>query len=320
MSGEQIQNPKSEIRNKSEIQILETAGSALPHGFGDFKLLLAALFRISRFGFRISAGVVLALSIFLSPARTAPAAEPLAIPAAGIIDLDEFTIEMWVMLAFDPQEHHEGQRNHGFVYEINYGDAKFPESSLHWFVFSEFFPREKQMWTRLYNQVFDPITGDRLTYSLLGNFPQDATRNSWHHLAVSFSGRTRRMYMNGVEISNSEMSGPFAHPLRSTAVLRLGTDRRKLDSHLAFDEVRVSSIARPRDQLGFFAKEPLKPDRHTTLLLNFDEAERSADGATIKPTFAATPQVATGVTKPPAGRWIDGKFGKALLLAPQPSE
>lgn len=124
------------------------------------------------------------------------------------------------------------------------------------------------------------------------------------------------MYMNGKEISNSEMSGRFAHPLRSTAVLRLGTNWRHDVCHLAFDEVRVSSVVRPAQELGFHAKEPLKPDRFTTLLMNFDDAERSADGTTIKPTFAASPQVSKGVVKPSAATWIDGKFGKALLIAP----
>lgn len=90
--------------------------------------------------------------------------------------------------------------------------------------------------------------------------------------------------MNGKEISNSEMSGHFAHPLRSTAVLRLGTNGRNDVCHLAFDDVHVGSIVRTLGQLGFHAKEPLQPDRHTTLLLNFDNATENS----IEPAFAAT--------------------------------
>jgi hypothetical protein len=256
------------------------------------------------------------LGVLLLALRFADAAEPPALPSAGLVDLDEFTVEMWVKLAFDPQAHHEAQRIRGFTYELHYGDPVNPHDGVHAFMFSEFHPTHKKMVTQTYNQVF--ANGDRLLYSLLAAVP-DAKANSWHHFAVSFRGRKRWIHVNG-EGGESELSGSFAHKLRSTAVLRLGTDWCKGPCELAFDEVRVSNIARARDQLGFFAKEPLQPDRYTTLLLNFDEAERSPDGKTIKPIFASTPSVAAGVPKPTESRWIEGKFGKTLLVAPSTKE
>lgn len=275
-----------------------------------------APFRISGFGFWVSTAAFLAGALLCIP-RMATAVEPLTVPAAGLVDLDEFTIEMWVLLAFDPQAHHEGQRIHGFTYELHYGDPVNPQDGIHAFMFSEFHSQQKRMVTQTYNQVF--AHGNRLIFSLLAVVPPEAKRNSWHHFAVSFRGRQRWIYVNG-EGGLSELSDQFAHALRRAAVLRLGADRLQGPCELGFDEIRVSTIARPREQLGFFAKEPLKPDRYTTLLMNFDDPERGPDGATIQPTFAATPEVVAGVAKPPAGRWIDGKFGQGLLLAPVAKE
>jgi len=242
-------------------------------------------------------------------------AEGIPVPAAGIVDLDEFTIEMWVQLFFNPQLQHEGQQNRGTIYELHYADPAFPDDVLHAYMFSEYSKAASLMRTLTYNQVY--ASGSRLMYSLQGAFPADAKENSWHHLAVSYKGRTRTIYFNG-EGQPDQLSGPFSHALREQAMLWIGSNRNNDAGYFAIDEIRVSSIARPREQLGFFAKEPLKPDLYTTLLLSFDGDELAVDAKTIKPTVGATPRIAAGVPRPATATLIEGRFGKALLLKPAP--
>lgn len=247
-------------------------------------------------------------------AQTAPA---LCVPAAGTIDLDEFTIEMWVMLAFDPQQHHEGQIHRGYIFHLDYADPAYPTDCIDFYLFTQLSPRENTVRAITYINTW--VAGDRLLYSRLGNFPADATRNSWHHVSLAVKGRKRVMTNSGQPQLEDELNGPFAHMLREKAVLLLGNNPRRLPSLVAIDEVKISSVARSYKEL--LSNNAVRPaiDRYTTLLITFDDGEISGDGKTIRPTLAAAGP-ASVLQFPDGARLIDGKFGKALAIFPPGSE
>jgi hypothetical protein len=178
-------------------------------------------------------------------------------------------------------------------------------------MFTEYWPREKTTAVRTYTQVY--TNGDRLMYSRLGDFLTNPTKGSWHHLAVSYKGRVRNIWVDGTG-GPEELSGTFAHILRDKAMLWIGTNNQHPGEY-AIDEIRISSIVRGQKEIGFHAKEALKPDRYTTLLINFDEMP---DSAQWRPALAATRAAAEPKPLPQGSRIVEGKFGKAMAFYMEP--
>src|SRR5581483_2001610 len=73
--------------------------------------------------------------------------------------------------------------------------------------------------------------------------------NTWHHVAATYDGSTAALYVDGVQLGSSAVSGPLntsGYPVESAA--------RTTTSHACFqgqlDEVRIWNSARSASQIG----------------------------------------------------------------------
>ncbi len=88
------------------------------------------------------------------------------------------------------------------------------------------------------------LTADGLSTSwwgsTLNSAPVDLT-DGWHHVASSWDGTTRRLFIDGVEVASDEPAAPHAIPDGRDFRLGLGYDDQYFDG--AVDDVRVWSTA-----------------------------------------------------------------------------
>ncbi|MCM8759529.1 MAG: LamG domain-containing protein [Candidatus Omnitrophica bacterium] len=139
--------------------------------------------------------------------------------------------------------------------------------------------------------------------------------NKWHHVAVMWKdGRYLTIYVDGKEVDRREYPWSIIRDIPSSAQVVIGFTGYIAKNAVAVDEVRISSVARKPEELGFFCI-PLKPDPATLLLENFENVFEK-DGR-----FYTRPEVIGDVSAPAeyqviGGKIVPGKYGKGFLLHP----
>jgi hypothetical protein len=138
-------------------------------------------------------------------------------------------------------------------------------------------------------------------------------KGDWHHVAFTWKEKLMRLYMDGKEAGQRDQQASLQESFQVvTDQLLMFGDKWHVAGRFALDDVRVSTIARPTEELGFHVGE-LKPDPYTSLLDPF-ECDFVPDGAQLTQPRAIL--AGTG-GKPSKGcRFVDGKFGKALSFYP----
>lgn len=273
---------------------------------------------MSRLG--VGCGVVCALllsALLLGTASAADAPKPefvfgqVQYPALGNIKLDEGTIEYWVTPCFNP---YEKTQSSWWLRAGIFGVYSPPEQNSvmegSWAIKTA--PTDKngvhsQMW------VSFGVKGKNL--GLIGTPALD----SWGegkplHFAMTWKGKTMAIFVDGKSVGTFEQPDTLETPLPDAAVVFLG-NRWGSTSLVVIDELRVSSVARKAEELGFFAKEPLKADAFTLLLDHFDDVASTPDGKReTKAEVMAKVEGRTGGRVLGGCRQVEGKFGKGMAL------
>jgi hypothetical protein len=325
MRGEQIRNSNLEIRNKSEIRIQQVPENVWPQPSGDLNLLLAALFRISDFGFRIFAIVVLAVAF----ATSLHAQEVVTYRAFGHLDPGDGTIEFWLRLEVDavkpdgtevmpyywlfnltrpgdPGQHagfsysRGGAPNHYALICAGYGsvDGK---------------PVENPAISSLEDTV-EVAKADR-TGTRYPRIPR-LKAGEWHHLALTWSG-------GALPLFNLYVDGkPAAWPVRMKAPpfgdlreLRFNLQANSYQDSHSIDDLRISSIARSAEEIQQSAQAGRSvADRYTILLDRFEQFRHEGDRHWTTPEVHATGlESETGlILRRDCVELVEGKSGKAL--------
>ncbi|MFZ4695737.1 MAG: LamG-like jellyroll fold domain-containing protein [Verrucomicrobiia bacterium] len=143
-------------------------------------------------------------------------------------------------------------------------------------------------------------------------------KGEWHHFALAWKGREVNFYLDGaIAPGRKGKMSPFAvleflniafgavgrHPIR------VG-DKWNTNGKFAVDDLRVSSVARAVEQLGF-AVGALKPDPSTRILDSFEESFEPDGKTRTRPKVIVSGE---GGLPSPGCRFVEGKFGKALSL------
>lgn len=214
-------------------------------------------------------------------------AQELQLPAFGLTDLEEGTVEAWVMVPSEPASVEARWLTQGTLLNLN----------------AE--PHYKRTGLSVAIAVWQQRLVARLGVQLDGRDPNDIPAwgrcvqkaHVWQHVAFVWrGGDTIAWYLNGQHTYTNTLDVHFDRPLASSATLTIGGRR----SIFAIDDYRLSTVARNPDDMGYHGQ--LKPDAATALLLTFDEGDAP---------YAIVP-AAGDLTLPKAVKPIDGKFGRAI--------
>lgn len=265
--------------------------------------------------------VLLALGGLTAGAALAQAGR-LELPARELMDLQEGTVEAWVMFEFDP----EGWDPEKGVYQWR----------GRWFTFIA-----PQTATDLGAEVVieyglknhgrlgrvEPGCNFRIAFSHDGQkvphplLPacQRFGRGTWHHYAVTWTGgRFVRAWLDGELAQEMEFPFPVARDIPGEARIIIGHPEISSLNLLALDDLRISSVARRPEELGCH-HVPLAPDPQTLLLLSFDNMTQTEEGLMVTPEVMADATVPSVYTAR-AGRIIEGRSGRAWALTTEPPE
>lgn len=237
-------------------------------------------------------------------------ADELTLPARGLVDLEEGTIEAQIWFAFDPNAPAEKFKYHGTAWTYDYGDAAFADDMLSLSVYTVNGSKtaEPRMQPRLrFGGVFE---NRKLRHPTAVPYAMEANR--WHHVAIAWTDGGRRIwvYIDGKAHADS-MEPRWVRAVTNRAALHLGKKPPIWEpSCLALDNLRISSVALSAEQLASDGDPSI--DRHTTLVMTFDE---SAEEGTVRPTFAATAAGRAATALPGRMRLVVGPWGRCLALS-----
>ncbi len=212
-------------------------------------------------------------------------------PAAGNINLERGTVEMWVTPAFDPNVDIGDGTGRG-RFNRNLFSVQFANGDIlgyYWNIDD----RGMRMYVK---------QGGK--YPIVFGHKNDWQQGETHHIALTW-GDEIVLYADGQRLAARQYQGTLPGDL-ATAEILLGGGV----SEFSVDELRISDVARAPGDLT----KPLEADEHTLLLDRFDEkfepdGERMTQPAKITPSGDWTGgRVAAG-----AG-FVEGKFGRALRL------
>jgi hypothetical protein len=104
-------------------------------------------------------------------------------------------------------------------------------------------------------------------------------RNVWHHLAATWDGWKKRVYVDGREVGAWDFVGPLlpgTHPLRLGAMGQGGAARHFLDGDLAMPAIHGRALD-PAGILERFTQQGLQPARGDSVLACWPLAEERGD-------------------------------------------
>jgi hypothetical protein len=142
-------------------------------------------------------------------------------------------------------------------------------------------------------------------------------RDEWHHIAVTWEGGRRMTVYLDNRKAGAERDFPTSieRDIPESAQIIIGSPDDQQPNGLTIDEFRLSSVARPREELGV-QQTPLRPDPFTMLLENFENVQPANGNA----KYTATPTVIAFESAPKTcdisgGRLVPGKFGQAWKIS-----
>lgn len=270
---------------------------------------------------RPTALLCLCVGVALTP-RGARAQElgRIELPAMGLLDFEEATVEGWVLFEFDPAQHEEGVwRSMGgwFIFDVPRSDVdRGAGMSIN--VGLRNIGRHGEVQSDCGMRVGFVKDGQEVPHPVLPSCAGFG-RGRWHHVAVTWrEGRFLRVYFDGELSAERDFPASIVRDVPAAGRIILGWEGFLRQNLLAIDEVRISSIARAPEEFGY-RHCPLQPDPWTMLLENFEQVTE-VEGALL-----TTPAVLATAIEPTSfpvvgGRLIDGRDGRAFAFSPQPPQ
>ncbi|MFO8081204.1 MAG: LamG-like jellyroll fold domain-containing protein [Armatimonadota bacterium] len=260
---------------------------------------------------RWSIPLVLVLTLPVT-AFAQPAAGTIELPALGLFDFTEGTVEAWVSFEFDPRGWQEDEgvyqwRGRWFTFE-----APETETDLGATVVSEFGLKNHGRLGRIepgcnWRTAF-VVDGQKVPHPLLPTCTE-LEPGTWHHFALTWrDARVVRAYIDGELVEEREFPYTINRPVPEGARIVIGHPEGTGFNRIVIDDLRISAVAREPGEFGFDHAPP-EPDPNTLLLLDF---EQIADGA-IRPAVMARADAPETFTIR-GGRIVDGRTGQGFAL------
>jgi hypothetical protein len=220
-------------------------------------------------------------------------------PAAGNIQLDEGTVEIWLISGFDSEPETKDSASWCCPF-----DLIFPSENAHYIL--NFITWGKALAQVGYGKLQHSYVWTRTLVWKPGEF---------HHLAWTWSGRKRSVYVDGTAGGKGTkgetpaevtVEGPLVGDL-TDARIEIGRGH----SPITIDGVRISSIARTSEEIAKGWQSAPKRDAMTLLL---DHCEES-DPEVIAESKERTPEGEVVRRRLEGGHeWVKGRFGNAIQL------
>ena len=198
-------------------------------------------------------------------------------PAMGNVELPQGTIEMWITPQFDPIDSDLAKKDYwGFnLVQIYQDDDNF--ICLIW----RSIKGRRGPFARHRQQGFRIPTN----FSTISGWKKDEP----HHIAYCWEGETDWWVIDGKKTNESSSKyGPLKLHMNESMTIELGT--AKVNEKFVIDDLRISSIARKEDEVGYHNPGKLGNDAWTLLLDTFDEPFE-CDGTTQTSPVIMTPSV-----------------------------
>jgi len=233
------------------------------------------------------------------------------------MDLEEATVEAWVLFEFDPAQREEGVwrgMGVGFTLDVPKSDMDLG-AGMSISVGLKNAGRHGEVKSGCFLRVGFHIDGKEVPHPVLPECTKFG-QNQWHHVAATWrEGRFLRVYFDGKQVAERDFPSSIVRDIPANGRVVVGHTGYVRENALVIDEVRLSSIARRPEDLGCHAV-PLKPDPFTLLLENFERVREKDGQRTTTPTVLAT------VNSPASfeltgGRIVPGKAGNALAFDPK---
>jgi hypothetical protein len=240
----------------------------------------------------------------------------IVVPAAAMMDMKEGTIEAWVRFDFDPD--HKSDLRWQSIASLAY--IEIPEAegdaggSIHVGWGMEKATRHDRTTRRTTFRVAFIKEGKQIPHPALA-VATPMGKGKWHHVAVTWKdGRYVRLYLNGEEAGRRDLAWSAERDIPSNARLVIGWPGYIHDNAIAVDEIRLSSIARKPEDMGFH-HAPLKPDPFTLYLEDFGHISRGDGKLTTQPFRVDADDEPLPIE---GGAIVPGKYGNAYAFNPKP--
>ncbi|HRU04272.1 MAG TPA: hypothetical protein P5137_00695 [Candidatus Brocadiia bacterium] len=266
--------------------------------------------------FRKSASLpaVLLCALLAAPAWAAGSAS-IVVPAGSIMDLEEGTIEAWVKLNFNPRhENSDRWKSVGSLclMEIPKTTADLG-ASIHAGWGLETTKRFDQVTRRATFRVAFVVNGQQLPHPALAD-ATDWGQGAWRHVAFTWrNGREMRVYVDGKLAGERLFPTPARRDIPSSARLVLGLPGYIASNAITVDEIRISSVARRPEELGFH-HVPLRPDPCTLYMEGFENVTEEKGKRMTRPFLVERDGEAFEVK---GGAVVEGKSGAGFCFDPQ---
>ena len=214
------------------------------------------------------------------------AGDAITLPATGLLDLDEGTIEAWVRIDVDPKS---VAVNFAVVADLFVLTApnglRIDIRPAVW---------QQRAVTRVGFRVDDV---EPRGSPIWGRHP--GTPAVWHHIALCWRDRSVfTWYLNGKATGSLRLPSELHRALPPGATIRIGAS---LGFPVYLDDFRISNVARRPETMA--AAEPLVHDAATALLLTFDA-----------PPSVAIPTLQELLVLPESWHSAEGKYGKGVVI------
>lgn len=269
------------------------------------------------------AGAAVCCALASTQAQDAPQGSgQMIVPARGIFDLRDGTVEAWVKLTFEPHEPVEGYVARGqlFLFRVPKADNDLGAEMSIFFASTRSGHKGDNNRSFTFLRAGFAIDGKEIPHPLVVEC-SGWKRDEWHHIAVTWEGgRRMAVYFDGQEVVNRGEAAAMEFPVSTerdvpaNAQILIGSPYDQQWNGLTIDELRLSSIARRPGALGS-QQTPVQPDPFTMLLENFDTVKRGEKGA----KFVTTPAVIAATALPQTynisdGRLVPGRAGEAWQI------
>lgn len=214
------------------------------------------------------------------------------------IDFKEGTLEFWLKINFDPAQYQNTKKTFFSLLQLFRISGEKGGISVEYFIRNNKKP----------SLVCTILSKTRMKPLILGKYI--FKKNQWYHLALLWKGKKIWSYVNGAnkrEVNQNEFLYREFEPLNSQKIFFGDKYHRK--SLMLIDDLRISTVARQKEELGFF-KGKLKQDIYTRLLDPFDTLAEDNKKMMTLPTVISNGK--NGKISDNCQLVDNGKFGKAL--------
>jgi len=242
--------------------------------------------------------LALAATLMVAPAARAGTGTT-TYPSGDNISFKAGTLECWIELGFDPSKNisPDKYRSLAALFTI-----KGERGGMNVYMYTGASFKNAYGWACSIGGRGKPLP--------LGARREGWKKGEWHHVALVWKGRNMALYLDGKKASHRVQPTTVEEAFgAATDVPILIGDRWGRNARYALDDLRLSTIARGPEELGFHGK--LKPDPYTSILDDFEKPFKPDGKTRTKPAVMFAGE---GGLPGKGCAFVEGKFGKGLAL------